>query len=144
MTQSIPDGLGTRIRLTRTRLKLTQKEMAAKLAVCIRTYQRYEDGASEPPLSLLMDICEGTDLRFEWLVFGSGTPTGITSTETIRIVRTFIDQTDPHRDQLNPCKRAAMMVDLMDHLQNGASVSETDICQSVAAALGGEKVPNAT
>ncbi|WP_342075126.1 helix-turn-helix transcriptional regulator [Yoonia sp. SS1-5] len=144
MRQETPEGLGTRIRLTRLRMKRTQKEMAVTLAVCIRTYQRYEDGGSEPPVSLLLDVCKEASVRFEWLVFGTGEPIGLTSTQMTRAIRTLIDQTDQHLDRLRPCKRAAMIVELMDHIQKGAPVSETEIGQSVAAALNFEGTPNAT
>ena len=144
MTQHDIRGLGERMRLTRTRRKFSQSEMAAQLAVGRRTYQRYEDGLTEPPVSLLLDLSSEASVRFEWLVFGHGEPEEISSTQVVRTVRTLLAQTDAHVDRLNPGKRAVLIADLMGHIQQGEAVSEAEVTQTVAAALGTRGSQSAT
>lgn len=47
-----------RLRLIRIRSKQTQKNVAEYLGITLRTYQRYEEGSIEPPLSAVASIGE--------------------------------------------------------------------------------------
>ena len=55
----------------RKRSKVTQKTIADHLGVTVRTYQRYEEGTIEPPLSTVFSIAEYFDVPSDCLL-GNG------------------------------------------------------------------------
>lgn len=62
---------GERLRNIRKRLKITQKSIADNLGITVRTYQRYEEGKIEPPISTLTDIAHYFNLPVDCLL-GNG------------------------------------------------------------------------
>lgn len=62
---------GERLRNIRKRFKITQKSIADYLGITVRTYQRYEEGKIEPPLSTLTDIAHYFNLPIDCLL-GNG------------------------------------------------------------------------
>ena len=52
----------------RTARDLTQKSLAAKIGISWRTYQNYELGLREPPLSTLIALADFYDLPLDELV----------------------------------------------------------------------------
>ncbi|MDE6054218.1 MAG: helix-turn-helix domain-containing protein [Lachnospiraceae bacterium] len=60
-----------RLKNIRKRSKVTQKSIANHLGITLRTYQRYEDGSIEPPLSAVVSISKFFDLPIDCLL-GNG------------------------------------------------------------------------
>lgn len=49
-------GLGSRLREARNAAGLTQQRTADELGLTVRTYQKYEEGATEPTLHNLVSL----------------------------------------------------------------------------------------
>lgn len=60
-----------RLRNIRKRFKITQKSIASYLGIALRTYQRYEEGKIEPPLSTISAISKYLDIPTDCLL-GNG------------------------------------------------------------------------
>nr|WP_320011285.1 helix-turn-helix transcriptional regulator [uncultured Desulfobulbus sp.] len=60
-----------RIKEIRKELGLTQKEMADKIGVSLRTQQRYEEGSKAPEIHLLIDLAL-IGYNLHWLITGDG------------------------------------------------------------------------
>lgn len=60
--------LGKRIREARMLRKLTQPEMARKLGLSLRTYQKYEEGSRNPQLDTLVSIATALSVSTDWLL----------------------------------------------------------------------------
>lgn len=58
MSNSLPSQLPDRLRTERTRLGLTQAQMASQLGIPVVTFRSYESGRSEPPIGLLRRLSE--------------------------------------------------------------------------------------
>lgn len=57
-----------RLKNIRKRSKTTQKSIADYLGITVRTYQRYEEGTIEPPLSTVMSIAKYFNLPIDCLL----------------------------------------------------------------------------
>ena len=57
-----------RLRQMRMDHKLTQQQMADKLNVCLRSYQKYEQGARSPSLDCLVTIADIFDTSLDYLL----------------------------------------------------------------------------
>ncbi len=60
-----------RLKNTRKRYKRTQKSISDYLGITLRTYQRYEEGAIEPPISKVLSIARYFNLPVDCLL-GNG------------------------------------------------------------------------
>ncbi len=60
-----------RLKAMRKRFKITQKSISDYLGVTLRTYQRYEEGKIEPPISTLSNIAKYLDIPTDCLL-GNG------------------------------------------------------------------------
>lgn len=60
-----------RLKNIRKRSKTTQKSISDYLGITLRTYQRYEEGTIEPPLSTVMSIAKYFNLPVDCLL-GNG------------------------------------------------------------------------
>ena len=60
-----------RLKNMRKRFKITQKSIADYLGITVRTYQRYEEGKIEPPISTLTDIAKCFNMPIDCLL-GNG------------------------------------------------------------------------
>ncbi len=56
------------IKKARILAKLTQKQLAEKIGVSVKTISAYETGRAIPPLPTLLQIAETTDTRLEHLI----------------------------------------------------------------------------
>ncbi len=57
-----------RLKNIRKRANITQKSVAGYLGITLRTYQRYEEGTIEPPLSKIISISEYFDMPTDCLL----------------------------------------------------------------------------
>ncbi len=57
-----------RLKNIRKRANVTQKSVAEYLGITLRTYQRYEEGTIEPPLSKIVSISEYFDIPTDCLL----------------------------------------------------------------------------
>jgi transcriptional regulator with XRE-family HTH domain len=72
--------LADRLKKVRSDLSLSQKEMADRLSIALSTYQYYERGQREAPVSFVCKIAS-FGVSFDWLLTGAGKPyTSIEST----------------------------------------------------------------
>lgn len=62
---------GERLKAIRKRSKKTQQTIADHLNITLRTYQRYEEGTIEPPLSAITALSEFLDIPTDCLI-GNG------------------------------------------------------------------------
>ncbi len=63
-------AIGRRIRELRG-FYTHQKDFAARIGVTQSQLSKYERGATEPPLAVLVRLSEEFDLSLDWLVFGT-------------------------------------------------------------------------
>ncbi len=59
------------LKFLRKRFKITQKSVAEHLGITLRTYQRYEEGTIEPPLTTILSVAEYFDVSTDCLL-GNG------------------------------------------------------------------------
>lgn len=60
-----------RLKNIRKRAKITQKSVAEHLGITLRTYQRYEEGSIEPPLSTVNRLSEYFEMPLD-CIMGNG------------------------------------------------------------------------
>ncbi len=60
-----------RLKTIRKRFKITQKSISDYLGITVRTYQRYEEGKIEPPISTLTDIAKYFNMPVD-CILGNG------------------------------------------------------------------------
>ena len=65
--------IGKRLMQLRNELNLTQNQFAELLNIKPTTYQRYEKGVNEPPLSIANKISE-MGFNLTWFLTGNGSP----------------------------------------------------------------------
>ena len=63
-------SLGTRIKLLRKEINLSQDNFAKKIGVHGRQLSRYEVGSSKPSLDILIKIARFCEVSIDYLVFG--------------------------------------------------------------------------
>lgn len=56
------------MRLCRERYRYSQKELASKLNISERTIQRYENGVSEPTLSILLELSKLYEISIDAII----------------------------------------------------------------------------
>lgn len=101
LNRRVDDYVGTRIRLRRTLLGLTQEELAAALSISYQQIQKYETGANRISAGRLFQIAQrlGIDVSyfFDNLDPNSipkGLPHGGRNRVAIDLVRNFLDIPD--------------------------------------------------
>ena len=67
-------GVAERLREIRESLGLSQGEFAQSIGVHRVTYNNYERGKSEPPLSVIKEIVQRYNVNPTWLLTGEGEP----------------------------------------------------------------------
>lgn len=60
--------LGERLKDLRSERGLTLKQVASELAIPLQTYANYEHGTREPPLDLLISICDLFKVTADYLI----------------------------------------------------------------------------
>ena len=63
-----------RLKILRTKRKLLQKEVASALNIGRTTYVKYENGDSEPSLSILIELANFFDVTTDYLLERSNIP----------------------------------------------------------------------
>lgn len=76
-----------RIRLVRTRNKLTQEQFAASIGLKRNNYAQMESGRQEPGLGELVKIVRKYNIRYEWLIEGKGPIENLTPVDSVVGVR---------------------------------------------------------
>lgn len=67
-------GLAHRMKCARISLDLTQEELAESLGIARQTLNGYEQGHTDPPASLLAQLCEDYSIDPVWLLLGYQPP----------------------------------------------------------------------
>lgn len=73
--QKVRKNIGSRVRETRKRLKMTQKTLGEILGVGISAVSAYESGDSVIPPESLLKISELGNVSLDWLIKGADLPT---------------------------------------------------------------------
>ena len=60
--------LSERLKDLRTERGLTLKQVASELSIPLQTYANYEHGTREPPLDLLISMCELFNVTADYLI----------------------------------------------------------------------------
>ncbi|WP_162291039.1 helix-turn-helix transcriptional regulator [Erythrobacter colymbi] len=63
-------GLAHRLKCARVSLELTQEQLAARLGIARQTLNGYEQGHTDPPASLLAQLCDDYAFDPVWLLLG--------------------------------------------------------------------------
>jgi transcriptional regulator with XRE-family HTH domain len=63
---------GVRIRTLRAAAKMTQSELASRLAISPSAVGRYEQGRRQPDPEVVLKLCRMFDTTADWLLFGAG------------------------------------------------------------------------
>ena len=66
----VKKSLGRRLADIRSRLGLSQTELAGELGVSPRSYQSYERGERDAPTASLIELCQKFDIDPTWLLLG--------------------------------------------------------------------------
>ena len=67
-------SIGKRIVEIRKTTELNQTDFAEQFGSSRGTYKNYERGAVDPPVSLVMKICEKNGINANWLLLAEATP----------------------------------------------------------------------
>lgn len=67
-------GLAHRMKCARISLDLTQEQLAERLGIARQTLTGYEKGHTDPPASLLAQLCEDYSIDPVWLLLGHQPP----------------------------------------------------------------------
>jgi len=62
------ENYGERLRAARTMKKLTQTELAERLGITQKSYQRMETGNHDLKMSTVYKICKTLDISADWLI----------------------------------------------------------------------------
>ena len=63
-------AIGRRMKCARVSLELTQARLAARLGIARQTLTGYEQGHTDPPASLLAQLCDDYAIDPVWLLLG--------------------------------------------------------------------------
>lgn len=66
--------LNEKLKILRTRKNILQQEIADKIGLSLRSYQRYEKGEREPTVSILIAFADYYDVSLDYLVGRSDNP----------------------------------------------------------------------
>jgi len=80
-------AFGKRVRNLRKRLRLTQKELAAQLGVRFGQLNKYECGASAPPIEKLAQLALALDTSVDYLL--TGTHANVEALNDSRLLKRF-------------------------------------------------------
>lgn len=61
-----------RLRAARMTRKLTQQQMADSIGIQVRSYQKYEQGVSEPCYDYLVTLADTLNVPIDWLLCRDG------------------------------------------------------------------------
>ena len=61
---------GERLRLARTNKKITQRELAEKIGAAKGSIPAYENGQTDPGMTVVKQIADALDVHIEWLISG--------------------------------------------------------------------------
>lgn len=62
------DNYGTRLKSARKNKGLTQTELAEKLGITQKSYQRMETGNHDLKMSTIYQLCRALDISSDWLI----------------------------------------------------------------------------
>ena len=62
--------VGRRLRVARTAVGLTQRQLGAKCGLHMMSIQRYESDAFVPPIKVAKQLADALGVSAPWLVFG--------------------------------------------------------------------------
>jgi transcriptional regulator with XRE-family HTH domain len=65
-------ALSERLRLTRKWLGISEQEAADAAGATVKTYRKWESGATYPRCGLLENFCDELEVSFSWLASGEG------------------------------------------------------------------------
>ena len=101
LTRRVDDHVGSRIRMRRTLLGMTQEQLAAALNISYQQIQKYETGTNRVSAGRLFEIAErmgvGVSFFFEGLdpnMMPKGMPHGGRNRVAIDLVRNFLEIAD--------------------------------------------------
>jgi transcriptional regulator with XRE-family HTH domain len=104
LSRRIDDHVGTRIRLRRTLLGMTQEQLASALSISYQQIQKYETGANRVSAGRLFEIGQrlGVDVSyfFEGIdptIISKSLPHGGRNRIAIDLVRNFLEITDENQ-----------------------------------------------
>ena len=72
MSKKLKREIGLRLGQIREELKLSKKEMAARLCVSPATYFRNESGKTDPAADTLFTLAADMNISLNWLIGGQG------------------------------------------------------------------------
>ena len=82
---------GRRVKTARDELRLTQEELAKMVDVPKSALSAYENGKTDPRLSLLAPLASALRVSITWLATGeNGTDTGVDETKA-QMIKDYID-----------------------------------------------------
>jgi transcriptional regulator with XRE-family HTH domain len=65
-------ALSERLRLTRKLLRVSEQEAADAAGVTVKTYQKWESGATAPRCGFIENFCDELEVSIDWLLSGEG------------------------------------------------------------------------
>jgi len=74
--------IGNKIKTARTNAGISQRNMATKLGLSYSTYSNYENGYSEPPMEVLIQLCDILGISIEQLLEFKISPSSKSSLRT--------------------------------------------------------------
>ncbi|QTD57260.1 helix-turn-helix transcriptional regulator [Parasphingorhabdus cellanae] len=106
---------------------LNQIDFAEQLSVPKSSYKNYERGAFDPPLSLIMQICETYAVDANWILFGKSKPSNKDLdkiSDSIERAFSFLSEEGLELNAKNTNKAVAVILNLQD--ESGLDKSSVD------------------
>ena len=125
----VKKSLGRRLADIRSRLGLSQTELAGELGVSPRTYQSYERGERDAPTASLIELCQKFDIDPTWLLLGPDAKASLNEAILEGVLRAVDEYLQSIQGELPPEKKARLVKLLYMHFRDKQTVDKKRVTE---------------
>ena len=125
----VKKSLGRRLADIRSRLGLSQTELAGELGVSPRSYQSYERGERDAPTASLIELCQNFDIDPTWLLLGPVAKASLNEAILEGVLRAVDEYLQSIQGELPPEKKARLVKLLYMHFRDKQTVDKKRVTE---------------
>ena len=125
----VKKSLGRRLADIRSRLGLSQTELAGELGVSPRSYQSYERGERDAPTASLIELCQKFDIDPTWLLLGPDAKASLNEAILEGVLRAVDEYLQSIQGELPPEKKARLVKLLYMHFRDKQTVDNKRVTE---------------
>ncbi len=125
----VKKSLGRRLADIRSRLGLSQTELAGELGVSPRSYQSYERGERDAPTASLIELCQKFDIDPTWLLLGPDAKASLNEAILEGVLRAVDEYLQSIQGELPPEKKARLVKLLYMHFRDKQTVDKKRVTE---------------